>query len=120
MARPSRSVWYSPMGFFRAWQRAVGFTDEDMVDARMGLAFGQMIAGSAIGLLVLAMLLVALGVSSWWEGALTGAVLGFAFRGGAHLVHDGFAMRAPLATWIDTAHDTLALALAGLVMALFL
>lgn len=112
--------WYSPQGFFRPWQRAVGFTDEQMKDAKMGLAFGQMVVGNVLGLLVLAVLLVSLGVDSWWGAAVTGGVLGFAFRGGAHLLHDGFAIRGPVATWIDTAHDTLALAVSGLIIGLFL
>ncbi|MFV0633077.1 DUF1761 domain-containing protein [Demequina sp.] len=112
--------WYSPQGFFRPWQRAVGFTDEDMKDARMGLAFGQMVVGNVLGLVVLAVLLVALGVDSWSGAALTGVVVGFALRGGAHLIHDGFALRGPVATWIDIAHDTVALAVAGALMGLFL
>lgn len=112
--------WYSPQAFFRPWQRAVGFTDEQMKDANMGLAFGQMVVGNVLGLLVLAALLIALGVETWWGAALTGGVLGLAFRGGAHMLHDGFAMRGPVATWIDTAHDTLALAISGLLIGLFL
>ncbi|WP_084106656.1 DUF1761 domain-containing protein [Demequina sp. NBRC 110056] len=112
--------WYSPQGFFKPWQRAVGFTDEQMKDARMGLAFGQMVLGNVLGLLLLSVLLVALGIDSWGAAALTGALLGFAFRGGAHLLHDGFAIRGPVATWIDIAHDTLALAISGLIIGLFL
>ncbi|MFN3866380.1 MAG: DUF1761 domain-containing protein [Demequina sp.] len=111
--------WYSPRGFFRPWQRAVGFTDAQMEGANMGLAFGQMVVGNVLGLIVLAALLLALGIDSWWAATLTGGVLGFAFRGGAHMLHDGFAMRGPVATWIDTAHDTLALTLSGLPIGLF-
>jgi hypothetical protein len=112
--------WYSPQGFFKPWQKAVGFSDEDMKGANMGLAFGQMVVGNVLGLLVLTALLLALGVDTWWAAAGTGAVLGLAFRGGAHLLHDGFALRGPVATWIDIAHDTLALALSGLLIGLFL
>lgn len=114
------SVWYSPPVLFKPWQRANGFTDEDMKSASMGVSYGTMIAGSLMGLLVLAVLLVALGVDSWWACALTGAIIGFAMRGGAHLLHDGFALRSQLGSWIDIAHDTLALALGGLIMGLFL
>ena len=98
----------------------MGFSDEDMKSANMGLAFGQMVVGNLLGLLVLTALLIALGIDSWWAAAGTGAVLGLALRGGAHLLHDGFALRGPVATWIDIAHDTLALALSGLVIGLFL
>ncbi|WP_297081466.1 DUF1761 domain-containing protein [uncultured Demequina sp.] len=114
------SLWYSPRMFFKPWQRAVGFTDEDMKNANMGLSFGQMAVGNVIGLVILAMLLVGLGVDTWSGAAVTGAAVGFAMRGGAHLVHDGFALRSPVATWIDIAHDTVSLALAGLVIGLFL
>ncbi|WP_062069178.1 DUF1761 domain-containing protein [Demequina sediminicola] len=114
------SLWYSPPLFFRQWQRAVGFTDEDMKGANMPLAFGQMVVGNLLGVIALAVLLVALGVDSWWAAALTGAVLGVAFRWGAHLIHDGFAMRGQAATWIDGVHDTVSLAAAGAIIGMFL
>ncbi len=112
--------WYSPKGFYKPWQRAIGFTDDQMKRANMGFAFGGTVVGNLLGLFVLAMLLVGLGVDTWGAAAITGAVVGFAFRGGAHLIHDGFATRKPVATVIDTAHDTLALALAGAIIGAFL
>ncbi|MDE0573505.1 DUF1761 domain-containing protein [Demequina sp. B12] len=113
-------LWYSPGLFFKPWQRAVGFTDEDMKDANMAASFGQMILGNALGVIALAVLFVPLGVDSWWAGLLTGAILGVVFRWGAHWVHDGFALRSPLATLIDGAHDTVALAAAGAILGAFL
>jgi hypothetical protein len=45
-------------------------------------------------------------------------VLGLVFKGGAHAGHNGFALRAPLITVLDSAHDAVGLAVAGLVLAL--
>jgi len=110
--------WYSPAGLFKPWKKAAGITSEQMENASMGVAFGGTIVANALGVILLAVLMGGLGVDGWWQGALFGAVLGLVFRGGAHALHNGFAIRSPKITLIDAAHDTLALALAGLVLGL--
>lgn len=110
--------WYSPQGFFNPWKRAIGMKDEQMREADMGVAFGGTIAASLLGVILLAVLMAAADVSGWWQGLVFGAVLGLIFRGGAHALHNGFAIRKPLVTLIDAAHDTVALALAGLIIGL--
>lgn len=110
--------WYSSAGFFKPWKKAAGITSEQMENASMGVAFGGTIAANLLGVVLLAVLMVGLGVDGWWQGALFGAVLGLVFRGGAHALHNGFAIRSPKITLIDAAHDTVALALAGLILGL--
>ena len=108
--------WYSPQGFFGPWKKAAGITDEQMENADMGVAFGGTAVANGLGVILLAMLMGAVGVTGWWPGLLFGATVGLVFRGGAHALHNGFAVRKPLVTLIDAAHDTVALAAAGLII----
>lgn len=110
--------WYSPQGFFNPWKRAAGITDGQMREADMGMAFAGTATANLFGVILLAVLMAAADVSGWWQGLVFGAVLGLIFRGGAHALHNGFAIRKPVVTLIDAAHDTVALALAGLIIGL--
>jgi len=111
-------LWYSPQGFFNPWKRAAGITDQRMQEADMGMAFAGTAAANLFGVILLAVLMAAADVSGWWQGLAFGAIVGLVFRGGAHALHNGFAIRKPLVTLIDAAHDTVALALAGLIIGL--
>lgn len=108
--------WYSPQGFFPLWAR-LGRIDRDaMENANMGVAFGGTALGTGLGVITLALLLNGLGVEGWGAGALTGLIVGFVFRGGAHAIHNGFALRHVGVTLIDAAHDTVQLAIAGAIL----
>lgn len=110
-------IWYSPFGFFPLWQRLGRFTDEDMKQRfRPVDAFGGTLVGNIVGVIVLGMLVPAVGADSAWSGAFLGLVMGVAFRGGAHVLHNGFALRDSRITLIDTAHDTIAIGIAGLII----
>jgi len=111
--------WYSEAGFFPVWKRAGNITDEDMRNANMGAAFGGTIIGNVLGVIVLAILMNGLGVSGWVGGMVLGAVIGVVYRWGAHALHNGFALRHPRITLIDGLHDTVGLALAGVILGLF-
>ena len=82
----------------------------------VGVAFGGTFLGSALGVILLALLMVGLGVEGWAAGLATGALVGLVFRGGAHAIHNGFAVRHPGVTLLDLAHDTIALAMAGAIL----
>ncbi|WNM23612.1 DUF1761 domain-containing protein [Demequina capsici] len=113
-------LWYSPLLFFPVWSR-LGRLDEDKLkNANMGAVFGQMIVGNVIGVIGLAFLMAAIGASGVLSGLVLGLIVGLAFRAGAHMVHNGFAQRAGGITLIDSAHDTIALMIAGLVLGLFM
>ncbi len=111
-------IWYSPQGLFKPWATAAGITPESMHNAKMGPAFAQTILANALGVVVLAVLMVNLGVGTWWEGLLLGGLIGLVFRGGAHALHNGFAQRSGRVTFIDAAHDASALAIAGAILGL--
>ena len=112
-------MWYSNAAFFPLWLRLGKITDEQMKNANMGVAFGGTALFNLLGVILLAMLMAALGVTGAGGGATLGAVLGLVFRGGAHAIHNGFAVRDPRITLIDAAADTAGLALAGAVLGLF-
>ncbi|WP_159451441.1 DUF1761 domain-containing protein [Demequina sp. NBRC 110054] len=113
-------LWYSQWAFFPVWARLGNLDLEKLQNANMGPVFGQMILGNVLGILALAMLMAGLGASGPVDGLVLGLIVGLAFRTGAHLIHNGFAQRPAGITLIDAAHDTLALALAGLVLGFFM
>lgn len=111
--------WYSKAAFFPMWQRLGKITDDQMENANMGVAFGGTTLFNLAGIVLLAMLMAALQVTGVAGGAALGAILGLVFRGGAHAIHNGFAIRDPRITLIDAAADTVSLAVAGAILALF-
>ncbi len=112
-------LWYSEIAFYPVWHRLGKTTDEEMKNANMGIAFGGTVVFNLLGVILLAMLMAALHVTGVGGGAALGALLGLVFRGGAHAIHNGFAIRDPRITLIDAAADTAGLALAGAILALF-
>lgn len=113
-------VWYSPFAFFPVWSRLGKLDEEKLQNANMAPVFGQMMVGNLLGIVALAMLMAGLGASGVVAGMTLGLVVGVAFRTGAHLVHNGFAQRPGGLTLIDSAHDTLALVIAGAALGLFM
>src|SRR6188768_2427704 len=111
--------YYSPAGVVPLWRRLGGITNEQMENAKMGVAFGGTILANLLGVILLAILMVQLDIDSWWSGALFGAIIGLVYRAGAHALHNGFALRHPGITALDGLHDIVTLALAGLVLGLF-
>lgn len=112
-------VWYSDNGFFKQWKSYQGLSEEDMEGANMGVAFGGTMLANLLGIIVLAMLMEGLGVTSAAGGLALGALVGLVYRGGAHALHNGFALRHPMVTVLDASHDTLALAISGGVLGIF-
>ncbi|WP_084076950.1 DUF1761 domain-containing protein [Demequina sp. NBRC 110057] len=112
--------YYSPAGLFPLWSRLGRIEQKDVENAPMAVAFGGTIAANVLGVILLAVLMVGLGIDDWGAGLAFGAVVGLVFRGGAHALHNGFAARHPGVTALDALHDTVALGLSGLVLALFM
>ena len=112
-------LWYSDAMFFPMWRRLGNITSEEMRKANMGVAFGGTVVFNVLGVILLAMLMAATGATGVAGGAVLGAIVGLVFRGGAHAIHNGFALRDPKITLIDLAADTAGLALAGVVLGLF-
>jgi len=111
--------YYSPAGVWKSWQKAAGITREQMEGASMGVSFAGTIIANVLGVILLAILMVQLGAESWLDGLVLGAIIGLVYRAGAHALHNGFAIRSPKVTLLDGLHDTVALALAGVILGLF-
>lgn len=110
-------VWYSEGVFGRTWMRLVGIdpteTPETSSVVRSFVATG---IASILTAIVLALLISGLGIDGWLDGLVFGLVIGLVIRGGAHVIHNGFARRPAELTVIDVAHDVVALALMGLIL----
>jgi len=111
--------YYSPAGLWKVWRRAAKVENVDMENQPMAVAFGGTIIANLLGVILLAVLMVQLPADSWQDGLVLGALIGLVYRGGAHAIHNGFAMRSPKVTMLDALHDMLALAIAGVVLGLF-
>lgn len=111
--------WYSNAAFFPMWVRLGKITDDQMKNANMAIAFGGTALFNLLGVILLAVLMEATGATSVGGGAVLGAIVGLVFRGGGHVIHNGFALRDPRITLIDVGADTAGLALAGVVLGLF-
>ena len=111
--------YYSPAGVWNVWKRAAKVTNDDMENTPMAPAFIGTIVANLLGVILLAVLMVALEADSWLDGLVLGALIGLVYRGGAHALHNGFAMRSPKVTLLDALHDMLALAITGVVLGLF-
>jgi len=111
--------YYSPAGVWKAWKRAAKVSDADMEGANMGAAFGGTVLFNALGVILLAVLMVQLSATTWIDGLVLGAIIALVYRAGAHAIHNGFAMRSPVVTVLDGLHDVIALAVAGALLGLF-
>jgi hypothetical protein len=107
-------LWYSPMLFAKAWQRAAGVTDEQAKSGNMGMIFGLTFLLSLIAAAVFAMFLG----SSMSLGAATAA----GFSAGLCWVAASLGIsylfeRRPLGLWlINGGYHTLQFTLFGLIL----
>ncbi|WP_347107991.1 DUF1761 domain-containing protein [Paenarthrobacter sp. S56] len=110
-------LWYMPAVLGRRWMQAIGKTEEDLknIDGGAGIWVPMMLA-SAVTSILLAVLISALALASWWAGALFGLIVAVVFRAGGHVIHNGFAGRPSAVTVIDSGHDIAALAIAGAII----
>lgn len=110
---PVGYVWYDlKIGFGRRWSEAVGLTKEQIdssSSADMTKTFGAMLTTSLFTAIVLGALMRAVGVDTLGSGLLFGLVMGLVIRGGAHVIHNGFAKKPAALTAIDAGHDALSI-----------
>ena len=110
-------VWYMPSVLGKRWMQAIGKTEEDLknIDGGMGIWVPMMLA-SALTSILLAVLISALDLNTFWAGAFFGIITALVFRAGGHVIHNGFAGRPTAVTVIDSGHDVVALAIAGAII----
>ena len=70
----------------------------------------------ALTSILLAVLISALDLNTFWAGAFFGVIIALVFRAGGHVIHNGFAGRPTAVTVIDAGHDVVALAIAGAII----
>lgn len=115
---PVGFVWYDrKMGFGKRWSKLVGLSEAQMNSSEgMAKTFGTMIAITLVAAVLLGLLMRGLGIEGLVPSALFGVMVGFALRGGAHFVHNGFAKRPDALTWIDVGHDTVSFAVMAIIL----
>jgi hypothetical protein len=111
------ALWYSPVLFGKAWQKELGFKEEDLKGANMPLIFG----GSFI-----AMLLMSFGLSfvisahsdiTWTHGFFHGCMMGVliaAMSMGINYLYQRKSLKLYL---IDAVYQVLLLGVSGAIMA---
>lgn len=110
-------VWYAEGVLGRRWMGLVGIDPNDRPDTGAVVrAFTATAVASLLTAIVLGVVMIAAGVEGWLDGLVFGIVVGLVIRGGAHVIHNGFARRPVALTVIDVAHDVVALALMGLIL----
>ena len=109
-------VWYHWSVFGEKWAKLVGMSKKEMDSSDgMGKVFLMTGIQAFVSCVALGALLLATSTEGWASGLVFGAVLGFAFRFGSHVMHNGFARRSNDLTWIDGAHDVVAMGVAGAI-----
>lgn len=112
------SVWYSPVLFGKAWQKALGFTDEYLQKGNMALIFGSsfiLIAAMNFGLAIILQGHAGSDVTAV-SGALYGCLIGIFFVAtsiGINILYQ----RKSITLWaIDAGYQVCYLAIAGAIL----
>ncbi|KIA72211.1 hypothetical protein ANMWB30_30940 [Arthrobacter sp. MWB30] len=110
-------VWYMPAVLGRRWMQGIGKTEDDLknIDGGAGIWVPMMLA-AAVTSILLAILLSALDINTFWAGAVFALIIAVVFRAGGHVIHNGFAGRPSTVTVIDSGHDILAMTVAGAII----
>ncbi|WP_062208484.1 DUF1761 domain-containing protein [Demequina oxidasica] len=115
------AVWYHPKVVGRGWMKQVGLSEQDIASADGGP--GRYVATGVVAFVtavVMNVLMWELGVGSVIGGIVFGLFVGAVFRLGAHVIHNGFALRGQSLSVIDGLHDMVALAVVGAVIGAFI
>ena len=89
-------LWYGPL-FGKLWLRTIG-KRADELKSSAGMYILAFVAALATAY-VLAVLVSALGVTTWWRGAILGAVVSVGVGAASALVN-GLFMRASFSSWL--------------------
>lgn len=109
--------WYHWAVFGKTWVSLVGMTREEADNTEgLGEVLIMAVIGSFVAAAFLAALMLATGTDGLIDGALFGAVAGFALRYTSLAYHYGFARSPRLLTTIDGVHDITQLALMGAII----
>ena len=113
------SVWYSPLGFGKAWAALVGFTPEKMAEAKkkgMGAAYGLMFAGCLVTSTALALLVSGMRAHHAVQGFVLGLIASVGFVAPAFLSQGIFEGRPRKLYFINAGYWVANLVLTGVIL----
>ncbi len=112
------AIWYSPLLFSKAWQKAVGLSDETMKNANMAVIFGSsfiLIFLMNFGLAVILQGHAGRDISAM-SGALYGLLIGIFFIATSIAINMLY-QRKSFTLWaIDAGYQVLYLAISGAIL----
>ncbi|MEV7660870.1 DUF1761 domain-containing protein [Paenarthrobacter sp. NPDC089316] len=110
-------LWYMPAVLGRRWMQAIGKTEDDLknIEGGAGIWVPMMLA-AAVTSILLAILVSALELNTFWAAGVFALILSVVFRAGGHVIHNGFAGRPSAVTVIDSGHDIVAMTVAGAII----
>lgn len=110
-------VWYAKSVFGVRWMKLVGISEKQMNSSEgMTRSFVMTGIASLLTAITLGCLLITTNTEGFLNGLAFGIVIGFVFRAGAHVIHNGFARRSETLTLIDGLHDVVAIAIMGAIL----
>lgn len=112
------ALWFGPKAFYPIWWKALGQEPTDQPgDDSMTKVFGITFAAAFVQAITLAILIQALGVTDFLNGALLGALVGFGIGAATSVSHRLFG-RQGLTVWlIEVGQDIVGLTLMGAIIA---
>ena len=118
------AIWFGPKTFFPIWWKAMGRSaDEAAGGSNMAVVFISTAVANFIQVVSLASIIYFVRLSdpefAWWNGLLTGLLVGIGFAAMSSLSHRLFAGQGFTVWIIEVASDVLNLTLAGLVLGLW-
>ena len=118
------AIWFGPKTFFPIWWKAMGRTEEEAAGgSNMAVVFISTAVANFIQVVALASVIYFVRLSdpefTWWNGLLTGLLVGIGFAAMSSLSHRLFAGHGFKVWIIEVGSDVLNLTLAGLVLGLW-
>ena len=112
------ALWYSPVMFSKAWQKAVGLTDENLQKANMALVFGSsflLIFLMDFGLAVILQGHASRDITAC-SGFLYGLLIGIFFVATSYGINMIYQRKSFLLWAIDSGYQVLYLAMTGAIL----
>lgn len=118
---PIGFLWYSMnVGFGKEWAKMVGLKKSQVENPDGMVRTFTVLALTALATaVVLACMMKAIEITGLYESVVFGAIVGVVLRGGAHLIHNGFAQRPFALTLTDLGHDMVSLVAMTVILGLW-
>ena len=111
-------VWYSKPVFGTIWMRLSGIS-QDQVEGGAGIGYLWTFIGSLVATLVLSLLILTMGSTTFVEGLMAGVLVGVGFAATATLANSVFEGKNLGAWLINAGYQVMSLAIIGGVLAIW-